>query len=146
MIREFSRKDVVPLLKSVKQFDYSGFEKAGVEVNPGIFVGNVANMARSPASVVYVAEEDDKLVGIIGANLLPVFYSDQNAALVLFWDVLQDYRGKIGLKLFRKVETWADGKAQFVLASNVKGHGPDLDKVYKRMGYDILETQYRKEL
>ncbi len=106
------------------------------------------------ASLVYdknffccVMKEETKVVGLLIGLANEGLYFDDVLASELGWYVQVPYRGVQSLEMLTKFETWAKekAKANFVVMSYTVNMSK-LDKLYEKLGYEVAEFSYKKEL
>jgi hypothetical protein len=96
--------------------------------------------------VVIGLTKDNDLVGILaGTSQEAIFSRSLVANEMMFW-VLPDHRNRHSLKMVKAFEYWAKKVGCVnVHLSNVKGTKlAGLDKLYKRLGYELLEQAHVK--
>lgn len=99
---------------------------------------------------ILLAEEEGKIVGLLGFIVTDHHFSGQRYASELMWYVLPEHR-KLkagftghGMELLKEAERMAKeaGAKDFVFTAPNDG----VAQLYKRMGYSQLEVAFRKEL
>lgn len=93
--------------------------------------------------------EGDVYVGGIGGILAPNPNTGDLTAVECFWYVMPEHRGaRKGIRLIEAFEAWAKSKgASQIIMVFVNGRkDSQLDRLYERMGFRVLETNYVKEL
>jgi hypothetical protein len=106
----------------------------------------ITTMYESEKSIMIVAEEGFKLVGSIGALVLPsTTNEDVLIAKELGWYVLPEYRKGVGMQLFKALERLLTQLHCEYYVSVPKG-SPALARIFKGLGYSEAETIYKKEL
>ncbi len=96
-------------------------------------------------ATILVAEEENKLVGIIGGVITEMTLYDATVTAEALWYVKPEYRTSwLGINLFKAYEYWSKEvvKADFCMSGSVSTK--DLSKFYKRYGYQHTETAYMK--
>jgi N-acetylglutamate synthase-like GNAT family acetyltransferase len=105
-------------------------------------------MALIEAHVFVIDEGEGKIRGAIGGTTIPNLWVPGDVMLVeAFWWVEPEYRnGTIGLKLLKAFE--AVGRAlqvsRIAMVSTTKT--PQLTGIYQRLGYELQETTFSKEV
>lgn len=109
--------------------------------NPAQMSAMVALLLGSPDGVVFVADRDGILFGMIGMLAYAHHLDGQRVAGEIFWWTEPDGRGQ-GLRLLRAAEEWAKLQG----ASSVQMVAPDdrVGRLYERLGYQRIETSYGK--
>jgi N-acetylglutamate synthase-like GNAT family acetyltransferase len=98
--------------------------------------------------VFLVAEEEGKILGVIGGKICPNFWDpSENHLAELFWWVAPEHRkGSMGLKLmdaFEEVGRILKVTSVVMVSTTLT---PTLKDVYERKGYTLFEESYRKVL
>lgn len=90
-----------------------------------------------------VSEVDGQIVGMLGYALFPHFISGELVCGEAFWWVEPGYRGE-GQKLMQEAERLARAAG----AKKMQMIAPDerVGKLYKRFGYEFVESAYQKTL
>ncbi len=99
--------------------------------------------------VIFGLFENNIMIGIMGATVFPDINDGVLVANEAFWFMSKKYRGKIGgIKLFKKFEEWAKekGAKRIIMVALENSKKEKLDKFYKKVDYNILETHYIKEI
>lgn len=145
MIREATEDDELEVLMLVKSFTKEAPEE---------YVWNKEKMSNlfhvcleSPASGLFVAEEDGSLVGFIAATLAEPMFADYTVATELAWFVDKDHRNaRTSVKLLRTFEDWAESKgAKYTALADITGLR-SLENLYSKLGYSSTETTYLRKL
>jgi len=101
-------------------------------------------------ALIILAESGNRLAGICGAILYPVYYAP--SVLVgseLWWFVKPEFRGSQAGKLMREaIERWAaENNAQAMLMIALENEKTQaIDRLYRRSGYCPIEHTYMKEI
>ena len=146
MIRLLHHDETSLLIESAESFFKEGDLPGGLDVE--VFCANWTRLIKNGTGAVLACFDDnDKLIGSLGAVLAPHLCSAKLAAVECFWYVLPEYRGH-GLKLLLEFEKWAIGKGAKLLSMiHMNNLQPEsLGKLYDRMGYRAIETNYLKEV
>ena len=111
--------------------------------NPAQVAQLAERLITSPGGVVFVAEKEGQVVGMLAAVVYDHFISAQRVASeVVFW-VDPASRG-LGLKLLRATERWA--RAQGALALQMISPNAEVDRLYDRLGFSPIERAFQKDL
>lgn len=113
------------------------------------FVDVWGSLLDSGAAFMVLAEEDGRLVGILGALVGPRIYWASLGAQEAFWWVTPEYRGKmLGIRMLKMFEDEARRQGCKVAGAGHKTFfmAEEMSGLYKRLGYSSLETIYQKEL
>jgi GNAT superfamily N-acetyltransferase len=92
---------------------------------------------------ILVSQRNDKLVGMLGIVLHSHFISGERMAGEVFWWVEPEYRGE-GIKLVSETEK----RARMAGAKHIQMVAPNdqVGNVYRRMGYQFVESTFQKAL
>ncbi|MEN1935826.1 GNAT family N-acetyltransferase [Paenibacillus sp. 102] len=139
MIREIQVDDAATFLQLGKQLDE---ETSYMLLEPGerdTTVEQQKNMLKrfieNYNSTIFVAVEEEQLVGFILANGGDVQRNTHAAAIVI--GILQEYSGKgIGRALFKEVEIWARLHDVWRLELTVMAHNTRAQALYKKVGFE----------
>jgi len=104
----------------------------------------------NPDIGMWLAESEDKVVGIAGALMYPIYFSpNTRVAQELWWWLTPDSRGTgAGAAMFAQIEQWAvEQKAQAIFMIALEDSRVDsMVKVYGRAGYRPTERTFMKEM
>lgn len=102
---------------------------------------------RSGLVAVLEREDDGVVVGFIAAVLIPLVCHPDKQATEIAYYVLPEFRGK-GLLLLRLLEQMArDRGATYLTMISMQCHNPKAaERIYGALGYQHVESSYRKEL
>ncbi len=100
------------------------------------------------SGVIFIAEDDGEIIGAIAGMAYPEPYSDELVVQEFFWFVRPGHRGSAGLRLYEALEYWARQKeAKALRMVHLMDSMPEkLSRIYKRLGYEQVETLYSKDL
>jgi GNAT superfamily N-acetyltransferase len=95
------------------------------------------------ASIVFVADQDGELAGMLGMVVYRHPISDEVFASEVFWWVEPEHRG-CGVRLLKAAERWAQrhGATQLQMIAPT----PQVAQLYQRLGYSEVETLYQRAL
>lgn len=99
------------------------------------------------AVILGMFNDEGKIIGALGALIAPSLFSPKIVATEGFWYVCQGWRGK-GIELLLAFEQWSRTmEADYVAMIHLHELQPDkLARLYERMGYQRIETNYLKKL
>jgi len=102
----------------------------------------------SELGVIFIAEDDGEIIGAIAGMAVPEPYSGDLVVSEFFWFVRPGHRGSAGLRLYEALEYWARQKgAKTMRMVHLMDSMPEkLARIYKRLGYEQVETLYSKDL
>lgn len=98
---------------------------------------------------IFVYEVDGKINGILGGLFWNCSMTADLEALEGFWFVKDEYRGGVGaVKLLRAFEDEAQkrGCKRIKMVHLMSVNPQDVEKLYIKMGYNMLQVSYVKEL
>jgi len=146
MIRPAKASDLVVVAEMGREF-YSEGRIPGTIV-PDVFVANWRSYLSAGCGRIFLAEENEEIVGFLGALLYPDVNDGDLIGTELFWFVEKEHRGRCGMRLFDAFEKWAiEAGAKRLIMSHLSTLAPDkLKKIYKRLGYRKADVSYVKEV
>lgn len=97
----------------------------------------------SPDAVVYVAEHDGAVIGMMGLMRYRHPMSGEATVSEVAWWMNPDARGA-GVRLFRAGEQWA--KACGASLIQMIAPSPEVERFYVRAGYEPVERIYQRRL
>lgn len=148
LIRKGEFRDIPEVLQMVRDFHREGVaehglgyeERSAKETALGIFYTGVS-----------VVLEDDKggVCGVLGGFLVP-FCLNLNLRVfqeILFYIKPEHRKGTQALRMIKEVEREC-GKmgCTHSLMAHLHGNNVNLGKVYERLGYKLMESQYLRKL
>jgi len=144
LIREVQIDDAKQLAELIVKVESESpfmlFEAGERKVNPEGQRKRIESIRQEENSEIFVAQEDDSLVGYLFAIGGQANRTKFSAYIVI--GILNQYRGQgLGTQLFQQVEEWA-GKLNIrrleltVITHNIAGLG-----LYKKMGFEIEGTK-----
>lgn len=110
----------------------------------------ITNAIQQDTMLVAVAEEDNKLIGCVGAVMYPLYMNPKTTIVQeLWWWLTPDARGSgAGKQLYTFIEDWSKTKNAnllFMIALE-DNKASKMESVYKRMGFKPMEKTFFKEL
>ncbi|EJV61561.1 GCN5 family N-acetyltransferase [Bacillus mycoides] len=138
MIREIRVEDAASFLQLSKQLDEEtkfmlyepGERKTTVEQQEKM----VHRFIENEYATIFVAVEDDRVIGFILANGNDVQRKRHVAGIVI--GILQEYSGRgIGTSLFKEVEKWARLHDVWRLELTVMAHNTRAQALYSKIGF-----------
>lgn len=103
----------------------------------------------SPMYFTFVAEVNDKVVGMIGVRQLYSYEHDEIVTQISALVTKHEYQGKgIGKALIRYVENWAVAHEStvIVLTSGIKENRVSAHKFYRSVGFEVTGYRFVKKL
>jgi hypothetical protein len=98
----------------------------------------------NPNWISLVLEDEGEIKGIFTAAIIQTFFSEDIIAQELVWYVKEF--SKEGLKLLFEFEKQCEERKVQKIVLGYKHSFVDMKKIYTRMGYRLLESQYIKGL
>ena len=144
IIREIKLNDAECLVNLIKQVEsqsqYMLFESGERTIGTEQQEKRIEAMRKEGNSTIFVAEENDELVGYliaIGGNA-----KRNKHAAYLVVGILSEYRGLgLGTKLFKNLQNWAKENSIHRLELSVVTRNEAGLRLYKKMGFDIEGTK-----
>jgi GNAT superfamily N-acetyltransferase len=139
MIRSATVEDIPRLVEMGKHFiaetEYSGKIKYRPE--------KLREFAEQQISNILVCVDGGLVTGMLAYLIYPHPYTGESTAVELFWWVEPEYRGQ-GIRLLRAVEQIAKDAG----AKQIQMGAPNewVGGIYKRLGYEQVETVYQRQL
>lgn len=150
MIREATEDDLDQIvLLGKKFFDYSVYSEHATydECSVRELTSSLININEG---LLLTVEYGEKLVGILGAVLFPLFFNKHHLVCQeLFWFVDQEYRDKkIGMDLLKATEVWAkiQGAKTMMMVSLSNDESKNVKRLYTMNGYNPNEQYFLRGL
>lgn len=110
----------------------------------------LTNAIEQDTMLVAVAEQDNKLIGCVGALLYPLYMNPKDTVVQeLWWWLTPESRGSgAGKQLYKFIEDWAkenNANLLFMIALEDE-RAAKMEKLYKRTGFQPMERTFFKEL
>lgn len=100
-----------------------------------------------PEYVAFVAESDDRVIGMAGAMLAHFYEKDGRCARLLTLVVAPEHRGAaVGARLVREVEGWAKANEASEVVVNSGDQRIAAHRFYERLGYHGTGRRFVKTL
>lgn len=103
----------------------------------------VCHLLNDPDSIIYLAERDRAVVGMIGFWLYLHPMSAEPTGTEVMWWADPAARG-CGLRLYRMAERWAMAHGAHVL--HMMAPSEESGRLYERLGYTPIERTYQKRI
>jgi hypothetical protein len=143
-IREAVPTDVASAVGMVTRFLSSPPYNSLIEFDEMALVNSMSALIGGSDSVVFVAELDGRMVGVLGLRTYVHPVSGHTVCGEIFWWVDPAFRGMTGLRLLKVGEAWATergARTLFMIAPT-----DDIEKLYSALKYKKVEVSYKKEL
>lgn len=102
------------------------------------------NIIQNQDCSTFIAQKNKKIIGIISGHIQEMWFSNTKIGQEAFWFVLPEYRGRIGIELFNKLEYDLIEKGANIINMAHLNHGMDLSRFYEKNGYKLSELSYFK--
>lgn len=145
MIRPATVNDLPEIVRMGSRSLMDGPYKEKIKDDPQTAAELVVQVIEDQKGKVFVAEENGKLIGILGLVIFPNYYTREMTAHELIWYVLPEYRRSFtAAALFRRAEAEARnaGCVKMVFTAPTQ----EVAKAYEALGYKALEVAYYKDL
>jgi RimJ/RimL family protein N-acetyltransferase len=145
MIREATPADLPRLATCAQEFYASS--KFLKNFNLDRFTSLWSSFIAEGIGVVFVFEKNGELQGAIGGMRSADLYSGDPYTAELFWFIREGHRGA-GLQLYRAFEKWSrTHKCKEIRMIHLSDSMPErLERVYKHLGFELIECHYGKQL
>ncbi len=143
-IRQLEEKDIPSVIELGQAFLSTTALANHCKIDPlgfSQFILSADNIA------VWVVEHENEIVGTAAITLFPLFFNPQKlVAQELFWYIREDKRGGIGIRLLNEMTDWAEQKeADYLFMIGLENEDKEMiDGLYKRMGFNPLESTYMR--
>lgn len=107
---------------------------------------SLAKMIENENCVLLVAEEQNEIIGMAGAFVQEIWFSDENLGQELFWYIKPESRGGIGSELLKKLEENLKEKGADIIAMIGLEKTKSLNNYFLKKGYRPSEYSYIKRL
>jgi hypothetical protein len=145
MLREAELEDILDLLILSKEF--SKLNPLSLKFNMEKTQESFVNVITSDDSIVLVWEEDDSVVGFLTGVVITTAFSHDKVAVELAWFMNPEHRdGRKAARMLSKFESWAKEKGCKIVSVGDTESVTDLEKIYTRKGYSLLERTFTKEI
>ena len=149
MIREANKDDDFDYVLSEWKQECNG-EKFGIDCDVLIAENHIKTMIGSDRSKVFVLTDNDKVVGLMGMNVLDNPIGKGVMANEHLWYVCKEYRGMKGASLINHAIQWAKDKGCSHIMATASMLASDLHDVicelYENIGMVKFETTYIRRL
>lgn len=144
LIREIKLDDAESLINLIKQVESESqfmlFESGERNIGPEQQEKRIEAMKKEGNSTIFVAEENNELIGYLIAMGANAKRNKHSVYLVI--GILTQYRGLgIGTKLFKQLEEWATEHSIHRLELSVVTRNEAGLQLYKKMGFNIEGTK-----
>ena len=135
--------DIEQGLKLIKEFTDEGLDRFG------LFCDDTKARAVMKANLEHslVMEQDGELIGVLGGCITAGMVSTDKVFQELIWFISKKHRAS-GFKLLKALEKkckeW--GVKQILMVCLNNKHYEGLNNFYQRVGYQLLESHFIKEL
>lgn len=139
-IRKAELKDLEAVRELAKQMYDDSLNEFGINYNDTMFESIVPALINTT----FVMELDDKLVGVLAGHIVNGLATNELTFQESFWYVEAKHRGH-GLKLLTFVENYCRvSNIKFFIIAHMGNRETRLERIYKRKGFNLLESHYIK--
>jgi hypothetical protein len=113
------------------------------------FLSSWEVILKSGIGVIFKAERDGKVIGLLGSLLSYDLNTGEVIATEAFWFILKQYRsGFAGIRLFEAFEEWgmSVGAVRFNMGRIIGLHDEKMGNFFESKGYRPVETHYWKQV
>lgn len=143
--RQATVEDVPRLVEMLREFVTSTKYREYVGASPEALTAFLYGLLRNPSAVIFVAERDAVVIGLIGVLGYVHPMSGRTVAGELFWWLNPSERGAGGW-LLRRAEKWARNYGAQSLQMIAPSDNPRVGAMYEALGYQAVETAYQVKL
>lgn len=146
-IRKARPEDFMKVLPMAEKFWYTTTHSKTMEFDFNSILDYYLMML--DMGFVLIAEEEGNFIGMIGCFMQPFLLNKSHMVCTeAMWYVDEDYRGlRVAGDLLQKAEDEAKAAGCTKLVMSALSTSPaGLDRYYKRIGYEVSETAYLKEI
>jgi GNAT superfamily N-acetyltransferase len=148
LIRKGEFRDIPEVLKMVREFHREGVSEHGLGYDERSAKETAFGIYYAGASVILEGEEEG-ICGVLGGFFVPFCL---NFKLKVFQEILfyikpEQRKGTRAVRMIKEMErVCRDMGCDFVLMAHLHGNNVNLGKVYERLGYKVMESQYLQKL
>ena len=143
--RQATEADVSALVWMLREFVTSTKYRKFVGDSPEALRTFLDTIIANPSAAVFVADRDDKVIGMIGVLGYVHPMSGERCAGELFWWLDPSERGAGGW-LLRRAEKWAREFGAVSLQMIAPADNPRVGEMYAKLGYEAVETAWHRKL
>ena len=150
IVRKATKDDLAAYTVMAATFHAASPMHGAIEFDPEGYAQFFMSSLDNDSVGLWLAEIDDKIVGICGAVAYPLYFNP--SALVvqeLWWWLTPESRGSgAGNEMFKQIENWSKQKnasALFMIALEDK-RAKKMENLYIRAGFKPMERTFIKEV
>jgi hypothetical protein len=140
-IRTAKLRDMPELLRMAERFIETTEYRGLIAFNPEQVENLMGALIQRPDALLIVADDGGALVGMIGFICYRHMVSAERVASEAFW---WSEKPRVGLKLLRAAETWAEEQGAEIIQM-IAPNGR-VGEVYRRSGYAPIETHWQRRV
>lgn len=137
--------DVPALVAMLRAFVTSTKYRKFVGDSPDALKTFLSPLIDNQSAAIFVAEQDGAVIGMLGVLGYVHPMSGEKCAGELFWWLNPEHRGAGGW-LLRRAESWARAFGAVSIQMIAPSDKPDVERMYRRVGYEPVEIAYHKRL
>lgn len=145
VFRRADATDVPRLVEMLREFVTSTKYRKFVGDSPEALAAFLAPLIENPLSAIFVAEREERVIGMLGVLGYVHPMSGEKCAGELFWWLDPNHRGAGGW-LLRRAEKWARAYGAKSLQMIAPVENATVALMYRRLGYEPVETAFHKVL
>lgn len=149
MIREMTKDDLKALCPILQNEVRLRMNYPDEQLNEEFFLNLWGNAMDSGTSLSFVVEDDGNISGFLFGMVGPDLYSGLPTGYETFW-YMRERNGLSGsrnaMRLLKAFTQKSKDLGCVRVMTGMWSTGPDLSKMYERLGYHKLETHFKKEL
>ncbi len=120
-------------------------EQLGYTTTPGLIENKLEQFADNPMDIVFVAEEDDRILGVVSCHVISLFHQDGRCGRITSLVIDQQCRGTgIGKKLVEEAEKYFRSMGCIKSEVTSGDHRPHAHQFYEFCGYKKDERRFLK--
>ena len=150
IVRRATEQDLPEYVRLARRFHAASPVSTAIPFDPEGFGAFYLNSLENPDIGLWLAEQDNRILGIAGAVMYPMYFSPTHrVAQELWWWLEPEARGSgAGAEMYRLIEAWAtknEASAMFMIALEDANSGK-MANLYARKGYRPMERTFIKEV
>lgn len=144
-IREATRDDLPRVVAMFARFVRESQYRQYIGNHPDHAARMMAQLIDREDWALFVVEQDDDVIGMLGLMLFDQPFSGERLATELFWWLDPEHRGHGGW-LLKRGEKWAKAHGATRISMMAPADKPRVAETYRRLGYAEVEHVYQRDL
>lgn len=143
LTRLCTKEDALQALALVKEFYEEAINDFGVYFNQDIAMQTATQFI----DTTFILEDNNKIVGLLSGTIVHLPLSNEKVYHEAIWFVKKAYRVG-GIKLYKALEKYCkeQGINKIIMVSMSNSKEDKLGKFYHRLGFELLEKHYIKNV